>query len=326
MSLPSQADILAAAGDAAALQRVLRSLTDTFGRIQDQGGFNLTGGDPTQTLTSPPSPPSWSVQGIDSQFIVRITAPQAGVNQQATTANPNPPGDPTSKRALPMTPAPDNVPIVNILYQFQSSLTSDFGDAGQVITYPAEGASAELAYDIAGVENEIRYWRIRARFPGSDFGPWYNLLGPSGAQAVDSSFVRSTTIAPRSPQNVTNTGTFDSIDAGASDTIRGYDTVGGIGTSITVFDGQGGSRAIGSMTILGAARSTDFALTWSVKNLFQAFPIVTQYLNSIKDALYYLATLHTVAAGGGGGVSGGGGGDGSGIARPPGAGGRTPDL
>lgn len=323
MPVLSKVDIKAAGlGDDQSLGKVLNSIDQSLTQLQQQGGFILGNQTQGQLLGAPPAAPVWTVAGVDGKFIVRIAPPQVGLSQQATTNNPNPPQDPTTFTALPLQVATVNQVQTNVLYQIQSSLTPDFSSS--IVNYPSTGVSGELAYDVADHPNETRYWQIRARMLNSAFTPWYPLIDSQGLAAISSGFERSTTIAPRSPLNNTNDGTFDSIDAGTSATLRGYGT-GGVGSDIHILDGQGGSRDIGSMTIAGAAYTTQYSVVWSVANLFQAFPSLAQYLQTINDALFYLATPVTVASGGGGGTPGGGGITGGGS-RPTGGGGRLPDL
>jgi hypothetical protein len=313
MSVLSKADILAAQqGDPRSLGKLLNEVDQTFVRLQQQGGYQLSGEDASQSLAAPPLAPVWTVTGIDNAFIVRIQPAQVNLSQQATTQGAPAPGDPTRFTALPLKVAQTNQVQVNVFYQIQSSKVTTFADAS-LLNYPASGSSPQLAYDIKDHPNEIRYWRIRARYLNSPFGPWYPLNGASGMLAVDSSFERSISIAPRSPLNRTNDAKFDSVVTGGTDTIRGYSNAGGVGSSITMLDGQGGSQVIGACTILGAAQDTDYAVVWSPTTLFRAFPIATQYKQTILDALYFLASLHTVKADGSGGAAGGGGDGGGGF-------------
>jgi hypothetical protein len=325
MPVLSKADILAAQkGNNQRLGVVLNEIDQTFVRLQQQGGYLLGGEDTSQLLGTPPQPPVWTVAGVDGKFIVRIVPAQVNLSQQASAPNINPPQDPTTFTALPLQVATADRVQTRVLYQIQSSLTPTFDATGSVVNYPSAGISDQLSYDIADHPNETRYWQIRARYLNSQFTAWYPLLGPQGMLAVSSGFERSTTIAPRSPLNNTNDGQFDSIDAGASATLRGYSQAGGVGTAIHILDGQGGSRNIGAMTIAGAAYTTQYSEVWSIARLFEAFPSLTQY--PIADDDFYMATVTTVAAGGAGGSSGGGGTGGGGGVSGSSGGRRIPDL
>lgn len=120
----------------------------------------------------------------------------------------------------------------------------------------------------------------------------------------------SSLTAPNDPENNTNFATVDSIDAGASATIRVYGS-GGVGTSWIRKNGFGSMVTYPPGTLTGLSYTTAYYVMWTGSS-YQAF---SSFPNALPDNFIWAGKVTTVAAGGGGGVPGGGGGGG-------GAGGR----
>ncbi|HEV7674377.1 MAG TPA: hypothetical protein VGQ12_07595 [Candidatus Angelobacter sp.] len=249
--------------------------------------------DPNQqpTQTAPPPACALSVIGIDGKFRWIITNPQ-NVNPQSVAQM-------RAQLAQGM-----NLNGAVILHNVQSATDSNFNNSSSLLDYG-------ITPDVFGQDqrpNETRFFRVRSSFDGQNFNDWqiFSSAQTCGPVGVQSGFMRSPSIAPRSPLNSTNNATVDSVVDGGTDDIRVYGA-GGVGSAFSRFDGQGNAISTAGAIILGAAQDTDYAVVWSTVNLMQAFPTATQYLKTIADALFYIATTHTVKADGTGGIPGGGG-------------------
>ena len=249
----------------------------------------------------PPQCP-FEVDGIDGKFEITVTLPQN--TQPATTAI-----------FRQLIAANQNSLLSPMVHQAQSATNLLFDAAGNVTNYDL---GANLTFEVQD-PNQTKFWRLRSSFDGQNWNAWkiFTSAAACGPIGVQSGFQRSTSIAPRSVLN-TNNATANSIDAGSSATIRLFGP-GGVGSSYTRFDGQGNQITTAAATILGASYTTQYAIVLNAQLVHQAFPSATQYLQTIADALFYIATLTTVAAGGGGGSTGGGGtSGGAGGGRYPG--------
>lgn len=256
--------------------------------------------DPNQQTpqTAPPPAATLNVLGIDGKFRWLITNPQ-DVNPQSVAQM-------RAQLAQGM-----NLAGVTILHNVQSAIDSNFNNSSSVLDYG-------ITSDVFGQDqrpNETRFFRIRSSFDGQNWNDWaiFSSAQTCGPVGVQSGFLRSTSAAPRGVVNNSNNATVDSIDNGdGTDTIRVYGP-GGVGSSFTIFDGQGNQTTVAAGTIGGAAQSTFYQIVWSASTGFRAFPNATQYVNSLLDKFFTISgSLQTVAAGGGGGVTGGGGTSGGG--------------
>lgn len=249
-------------------------------------------------LTNPITPPAatFSVLGLDGKFQLTVILPQ------------NTPA-PSVSIYQQLIAGDQNSLLAPMVHQAQSSTTTRFDAASATTTYDL---GSNLTFEVQD-PNQTKFWRLRSSFDGQAWNDWQIFISAAvcGPVAVQSGFERSTSVAPRSVLN-TNNATADSIDAGANDTIRVYGP-GGVGSSYTRFDGQGNQITTSGTSILGAAYSTQYAIVLTQLMVNLAFPTATQYLQTIADPFFYIATLTTVAAGGAGGNSGGGGSSGGGA-------------
>lgn len=251
----------------------------------------------TQLSANPVTPPAstFSVLGLDGKFQLAVTLPQ------------NTPA-PSVFMYQQLIAGDQNALLSPIVHQAQSATNVNFDATSSVTTYDL---GANLTFEVQD-PNQTKFWRLRSSFDGQSWNPWQIFISAAvcGPVAVQSGFERSTSVAPRSMTN-TNNATADSVDAGANATLRVYGA-GGVGSSYTRFDGQGNQIVTAGASILGAAYTTQYAIVLNVLLVHLAFPTVTQYLQTIADAFFYIATVSTVGAGGGGGVGGGGGSSGGG--------------
>ncbi|HEV7523010.1 MAG TPA: hypothetical protein VGP89_18050 [Candidatus Angelobacter sp.] len=252
----------------------------------------------TTAPTNPVTPPAstFTVLGLDGKFQITVTLPQ---NTQAPSV--------AMRRQLIV--QDQNSLLAPMVHQLQSATSVKFDATSATTTYDLGAALAKEIQD----PNQTKFWRLRSSFDGQAWNPWQIFISAAvcGPVAVQSGFERSTSVAPRSVLN-TNNATADSVDAGANATIRVYGS-GGVGSSYTRFDGQGNQITTAGASILGAAYSTQYAIVLNQLLVHLAFPTVTQYLQTIADAFFYIATVGTVAAGGAGGLPGGGGTGGGGT-------------
>jgi hypothetical protein len=309
VAIGNNADIVAAAaGDNAAMLRVLKSHEQAFGVISDQVGISLISTDPTPQPMTLKQSPNWTVDGQDGHFHVVITPLSADVSQQAGARNVAAPGGVFAAtnarigRKAPLTyPPGTGVATPSILFHVQSSLNTQFNANGSVVDY---GPSDQLEYQITDHPNEIRFWRIRFRTQSSDFGDWFPLTGPGGWVGVASGVLRSTSAAPNMALNTTNNTTVDSSDNGVNDNINIHGP-GGAGTSWIHFDGQLNQTIVPAGVIIGVPRSVQRLTVYDPVNKYQAFDPATQLPSALQDLLFWAGLVTTVAAGGGGGVPGG---------------------
>lgn len=247
---------------------------------------------------NPVMPPAstFAVLGVDGKFQATVTLPQ------------NTPAPSVSLRQQ-LIAEDQNSLLAPIVHQLQSATNVKFDATSAVTTYDL---GANLSFEVQD-PNQTKFWRLRSSFDGQAWNAWQIFISAAtcGPVGVQSGFERSTSVAPRSVLN-TNNATVDSADAGTTDTIRAHGA-GGVGSSYTRFDGQGNQITTAGASILGAAYSTQYAVVLNTALVHLAFPTATQYLQTIADAFFYIATVGTVAAGGTGGSSGGGGTGGGGT-------------
>lgn len=270
--------------------------------------------DPNQQTpqTAPPPAVSLNVRGIDGKFQWLITNPE-DVNPQSVAQM-------RAQLAQGM-----NLNGATVLHNVQSATDTNFNNASNLVDY---GTTSQV-FGQDQRPNETRFFRIRSSFDGLNFNAWqvFSSAQTCGPVAVQSGFLRSTSSAPRGVVNNSNNATVDSVDPGGGvDTIRIYGP-GGVGSSFTIFDGQGNQTTVPAGTIAGAAQSTFYQIVWSAATGFRAFPNATQYTQSLLDQYFTISgSLKTCAAGGAGGVSGGGGTTGGGGAPTGGGGNKLPQL
>jgi hypothetical protein len=263
----------------------------------------------TTSPTNPVTPPAstFTVVGLDGKFQITVTLPQ---NTPAPSV--------AMRRQLII--EDQNSLLAPMVHQVQSATSVKFDATSSTTTYDL---GANLTFEVQD-PNQTKFWRLRSSFDGQAWNDWQVFISAAlcGPVAVQSGFERSTSVAPRSVLN-TNNATADSVDAGSNATIRIYGS-GGVGSSYTRFDGQGNQITTAGASILGASYTTQYAVVLNSLLVHLAFPTATQYLQTIADAFFYIATLLTVAAGGGGGSSGGGGTTGGGTTG--GGGNKLPRL
>src|SRR5258708_4398899 len=154
-----------------------------------------------------PSPAGFSVVGIDGKFIISIANPQSvipqsvGIMQARVQANMN------ANKAL-------------ILHNVNSSTDLTFSNASTITDY---GVSSTLAYTLQN-PNQTLFWRVRSSYDGQNWNQWqiFESALTCGPVGVNSGAMRTVALFPNTQFNETNFATVDSIDAGASATIRVY--------------------------------------------------------------------------------------------------------
>lgn len=134
------------------------------------------------------------------------------------------------------------------------------------------------------------------------------VVNPAGSSAASdatnqSQINTSADLPPNSPLNTTNQATVDSVDAGASATIRVYGT-GGVGSSWMRTTGFGTETYPGA-SLTGFGYSTTYYVMYDKKNA--VYVVTTSAPATMPDNYVFAGKLTTVAAGGGGGTGGGGG-------------------
>jgi hypothetical protein len=263
----------------------------------------------TTSPTNPVTPPAatLTVLGLDGKFQITVTLPQ------------NTPAPSVAMRRL-LIAEDQNSLLAPMVHQLQSATSVKFDATSATTTYDL---GANLTFEVQD-PNQTKFWRLRSSFDGQAWNAWQIFISAAvcGPVAVQSGFERSTSVAPRSVLN-TNNATADSADAGSNATIRIFGP-GGLGSSYTRFDGQGNQITTAGASILGAAYTTQYAIVLNSLLTHLAFPTATQYLQTIADAFFYIATITTVASGGTGGSSGGGGSTGGGTTT--GGGNKLPRL
>jgi hypothetical protein len=157
--------------------------------------------------------------------------------------------------------------------------------------------------------NVTRYWRARAKYIESDYGPYTYFGTPANPTAVVGGLAGSGDIQANAPFNYTNNATVDSIDAGTSATVRIYGP-GGVGMSWTRFAGNA-NTTYPAGTITGLSYSTAYYVTYNGTS----YSASTATTAAMPDNLVWSGKVTTAAAGGGGGTSGGGGSGGGGGGR-----------
>jgi len=183
-----------------------------------------------------------------------------------------------------------------------------FDANGNVTTY---GPTPETSLSITN-PNATLFWRLRSSYDEVNWNDWqiYSSASACGPIGVSSGFLRSTSAAPNMTVNTSNNATVDSIDAGASATIRVYGP-GGAGNSWTRFDGQGGQTTVPAGTLTGKSYGTTYWVVYASDTGYSAYPL-NQFNSVLNDQVLWAGKMTTVNAGGGGGTQGGGGGTGGG--------------
>lgn len=277
----------------------LGDMEDRISRILPAYGNGFVDMPLTTSPTKPITPPAatFTVLGLDGKFQITVTLPQ---NTMA----------PSVAMRRQLIAEDQNSLLAPMVHQVQSATSVKFDATSATTTYDL---GANLTFEVQD-PNQTKFWRLRSSFDGQAWNAWQIFISAAvcGPVAVQSGFERSTSVAPRSVLN-TNNATVNSVDAGASATIRIFGG-GGVGSSYTRFDGQGNQITTAGASILGAAYTTQYAVVLNQLLVHLAFPTATQYLQTIADAYFYIATMTTVAAGGGGGSTGGGGTGGGGTA------------
>jgi hypothetical protein len=202
----------AASGDQVALRQVLLQL------MANQAQNNVATGQSTlkkldnqpPSFNQPPSIAGLSVVGQDGNFTVTITNPQQV--QPASVA--------LLKQSAATQPNTQNA---QIFHEISSSTTPQFNDEGDVITNPA---STSLHY-VFPLPIQTRYWRIRSSYDQKAWNSYRLFTTSSGPTAVSSGSLSSGTAANSLSLNQTNFANVDSIAAGASATVRVYNSISG---------------------------------------------------------------------------------------------------
>jgi hypothetical protein len=227
---------------------------------------------PGQTVPPPPAPASLSVTAARGIFSIAL-APIPGGSA-----------------------APGRAALVN--YFLEAAADPAFA---QPAVYPLGGA---LAAHLS-LGNVARYWRARAKYLESDYGPYVFFGTAAQPTPVLGGLATSADLAPNLAANFTNFATVDSLDAGSSVTVRIYGTAGP-GSSWTRVTGQG-SAVFPAGEIPGLAYSTLYYIVWDGA----AYLALTSLTAALADPLVAVGKLTTVAPGGSGGTTGGGGSTGS---------------
>ena len=181
------------------------------------------------------------------------------------------------------------------LYSLEGSADPAFG-ATDTTVYPLGNS---LVANLS-LGNVTLYFRARAKYPDSDYGP-YVTFGGSTPAAITGGLVSSSNLPLNVPLNSTNNASVDSIDAGSSATIRIYGP-GGVGSSWMRFSGQG-TETYPAGSITGLAYSTTYYVVWTGT----AYLAFAQQSQAVADSYVFVGRPTTVASGGSGGSSGGGG-------------------
>ncbi len=179
---------------------------------------------------------------------------------------------------------------------WRAALGAGFGAAVQIGTIAPTGAASYTYLDAAGLGGQYEWYVIAVNAVGRS--------NPSAA-ATTMAVTTSANLPANVPENNQNFATVDSIDAGASATVRIYGA-GGVGTSWTRQTGYG-TQTLPYGTIASLAYSTVYYIIWNGSG----YVAETSFPNALADNYIWAGKVTTVAAGGGGGVSGGGGATGS---------------
>jgi hypothetical protein len=242
---------------------------------------------PGATIAPPPAPAAMQVTGARGTFSVLI-APPLGVASSSTV-------------------------ISSEARNLSSSLISYFLEAAadaaftQPLVYPLGGS---LTASIS-LGNVTRYWRARAKYLDSDYGPYVYFGTAAQPAAVVGGAVTSSDLAANIASNFTNFAVVDSIDAGSSATVRIHGSAG-VGTSWMRITGAG-TQTLPAGSIPGLAYATTYFIAWNGAT----YLALTSVSAALADGLIAVGKVVTVSAGGGGGSTGGGGSSGGSGGGPP---------
>jgi hypothetical protein len=252
-------------------------------QLQSSSGQNL----------DPPAQCILGVTGVDGKFIIAVTPPENILPY-------------TAQQMIMQNQAGPNANGIALLHQLQSATDINFNNQSNITDY---GVSSQLSWTFQ-LPNQTLFWRLRSSFDGQNWNEWqlYSTAGQCGPVSVSSGQMRSTSIVPNSQLNTLNFATVDSIDAGASATIRVYGT-GGVGTAWT--------RQVGavndlygpfpSASLTGFAYTTAYYVYYDLDALIYRVFLTSQLPQTLPDTFRWAGKVTTVAAGGGGGTGGGGG-------------------
>lgn len=179
-------------------------------------------------------------------------------------------------------------------------LNAGFGASSTIATVVSSGASAYTSLDTNGLKDVYEYYVVATSAAGDS--------SPSAVAIED--FVISSARLPINTVQYTNNATIDSIDAGASATVRVYGP-GGVGSAWDLKVGYGnttGAKSQSAQTFTGKSYVTKYFCYWNGS----AFILTTTFFDTLPDGYWFVGAVTTVAAGGGGGTGGGGGSDGGG--------------
>jgi hypothetical protein len=233
---------------------------------------------PGETIVPPPAPAAMQVTGARGTFSVLI-APPAGLPAQSAAS-----------------------PLISFF--LEASADAAFT---QPLVYPLGGS---LTASIS-LGNVTRYWRARAKYLDSDYGPYVYFGTAAQPTAVAGGAVTSSDLAPNIASNFSNFAVVDSIDAGGSATVRIYGS-GGVGTSWRRVTGSG-TQTFPAGSITGLAYATTYFVVWNGV----AYLALTSVSAALADGLIAVGKVVTVSAGGSGGSTGGGGSSGGSGGGPP---------
>jgi len=244
-----------------------------------------------------PTASTLSVVGVDGHYLATITNPadaKSPVSAQARQIAA------ASKSLFQAQYGPMSATMIHeVQYANDLNFNADSG-----LKTLGGAPSSKTSYDITA-PNEKRYWRLRSRFPGSDWTDWQILQDPliCGAALVEAGALRQTSLVPNAAVGRTNFATVDSVDAGSYATIRVYG-IGGAGTSWTgkVADTIEGPWP--SASLAGYAYNTNYIVMMRPD---QTYLVATAFSDTTSDNLRFVGNVHTVSSGGAGGTTGGGG-------------------
>ena len=251
-------------------------------------------------VSTPVVPPAafFTVTGIDGKFIVTIENPE---NILALSP------------AILLAQARVNINAQarGIWHNLQSATDINFSNASNLKDY---GVSPQLMWTDQD-PNVTRFFRLRSSYDRKNWNQWQIFLSTlqCGPVGVASGALRSIAQMFAPPGNSTNFATVDSIDAGASATIRVYGT-GGVGSS---WQRQTGNTLVGpdntpntvfpGASLTGFAYTTTYTVFYDTKNAVYHVFTAAQFSSSLNDEYVFAGQVTTIAHGGGGGTSGGGG-------------------
>jgi hypothetical protein len=175
---------------------------------------------------------------------------------------------------------------------YRAALDAGFGAAVQVGTVVPTGAGRYTFLDASG-NSSFEYYVVSSNARGD---------GLESLRASTIRVVTSANLPPNVASNTTNKASVDSIDAGASATIRIYGAASGVGTPWERVLGYG-SVQYPAGQITGKAYATVYYVFWNGKQ----YVALTSYPSAMPDNYVFAGKVTTVNAGGAGGVTGGGG-------------------